>query len=158
MDMLLQQLLQDYSAIDSKTRQLNTSLQQLVSDQNQQLGGIHVALQNLSNQTQQLYQHLEGIQTVLNNETTQLNTLHAETRQIVDGLVTPGQYPSFPAPSCAALPPSSPTGFYWVSSSSGLVLRVYCDMTRSCGGVTGGWTHDKQHSPVSQWSQAAHRW
>ena len=43
-------------------------------------------------------------------------------------------------PSCAALPPSSPSGYYWVRTSTGSAVRVYCDMTRSCGGVTGGWT------------------
>ena len=44
-----------------------------------------------------------------------------------------------PAPSCAVLPPSSPSGYYWVRNSNGSAVRVYCDMTRSCGGVTGGW-------------------
>ena len=42
--------------------------------------------------------------------------------------------------SCAALPLSSPSGYYWVRASNGSAVRVYCDMTRSCGGVTGGWT------------------
>ena len=41
--------------------------------------------------------------------------------------------------SCAALPPSSPSGYYWVLSSLGSPVCVYCDMTRSCGGVTGRW-------------------
>ena len=41
--------------------------------------------------------------------------------------------------SCAALSPSSPSGYYWVVTSNGSVVRVYCDMTLSCGGVTGGW-------------------
>ena len=44
-----------------------------------------------------------------------------------------------PASSCAALPPSSLSGYYWVMASNGSAVRVYCDMTRSCGGVTGGW-------------------
>ena len=34
---------------------------------------------------------------------------------------------------------SSPSGYYWVKNAAGLPHRVYCDMTRSCGGVTGGW-------------------
>ena len=34
---------------------------------------------------------------------------------------------------------SSPSGRYWIRSSNGSAVRVYCDMTRSCGGVTGGW-------------------
>ncbi len=50
---------------------------------------------------------------------------------------------SQPAASCAALlafSPSSPSGYYWVRASNGSAVRVYCDMTLSCGGVTGGWT------------------
>ena len=50
-----------------------------------------------------------------------------------------GQLPSFPATSCLQVAPSSPSGYYWVRSSNGSAVRVYCDMTRSCGGVTGGW-------------------
>ena len=42
-------------------------------------------------------------------------------------------------PSCAALPPSSPSNYYWVRASDGSAVSVYCDMNRSCGGVTGGW-------------------
>ena len=41
--------------------------------------------------------------------------------------------------SCAALSPSSPSGYYWVRASDGSAVRVYCDMTRSCGNITGGW-------------------
>ena len=51
-----------------------------------------------------------------------------------------GQHSETPAASCAALSPSSPSGYYWVRASNGSAVRVYCDMTRSCGGITGGWT------------------
>ena len=47
-----------------------------------------------------------------------------------------------PAASCShflRMNPSSPSGLYWIKSSNGSAIRVYCDMTRSCGGVTGGW-------------------
>ena len=44
-----------------------------------------------------------------------------------------------PAPSCAALHPSSPSGYYCVRASNGSAVHVYCDMTRSCGNITGGW-------------------
>ena len=50
-----------------------------------------------------------------------------------------GQLPLFPATSCLQVAPSSPSGYYWVRASNGSAVRVYCDMTRSCGGVTGGW-------------------
>ena len=48
-----------------------------------------------------------------------------------------GQFPSYPATSCAALPPSFPSGYYWVSNSNGSSTLVYCTM--SCGTLTGGW-------------------
>jgi hypothetical protein len=47
-----------------------------------------------------------------------------------------------PVSSCAALYNdlwSSPSGYYWVRASDCSAVRVYCDMTRSCGGITGGW-------------------
>ena len=45
--------------------------------------------------------------------------------------------------SCAALlsaQPGSTSGEYTIVDASGTPRVVYCDMTRSCGGVTGGWT------------------
>ena len=47
------------------------------------------------------------------------------------------------APSCQAihmLQPSFSSGYYWVMSSNGSSVRVYCDMTQFCGNVTGGLT------------------
>jgi uncharacterized membrane protein len=57
-------------------------------------------------------------------------------------LLHPGQTQALPVSLCAALkdlPQSLPSGYYWVRASNGSAVRVYCDMTRSCGGVTGGW-------------------
>ena len=47
-----------------------------------------------------------------------------------------------PATSCShvlLLNSSSPSGHYWIRSSNGSAVCVYCDMTRSCGNITGGW-------------------
>ncbi len=65
--------------------------------------------------------------------------LQTQIQQFFDVLGRPGQYPTFPASSCAALPPSSPSGYYWVRASNGSAVRVYCDMTFTCGNITGGW-------------------
>jgi hypothetical protein len=45
-----------------------------------------------------------------------------------------------PAVSCATLPPSSPSGLYWVIASNGSIVRVLCNMTLTCGNIQGGWT------------------
>ena len=34
--------------------------------------------------------------------------------------------------------PLLPTGHYWIRTSTGSAVLVYCDPTRSCDGVTGG--------------------
>jgi len=53
-----------------------------------------------------------------------------------------GSTPSFPAAACWKinnLNPSAPSGYYWLRGTGGSSFRMYCDMSRSCGGVTGGW-------------------
>ena len=53
-----------------------------------------------------------------------------------------GFSPSNPAHSCKEIydrNTSSPSGYYWLQSSSEKLTRVYCDMERTCGGVQGGW-------------------
>ncbi len=54
-------------------------------------------------------------------------------------LESSGEFLSFPASSCAALSPFSPSGYYWVRASNGSAVRVYCNMTLTCGNITGGW-------------------
>ena len=57
-------------------------------------------------------------------------------------LEQPGHFPSHPASSCKEIleiKPSSPSGYYWLRASNGAAVRMFCDMTRTCGGVTGGW-------------------
>ena len=53
----------------------------------------------------------------------------------------PGRITHFPANSCREImedDPNSPSGYYYIRSGSSFV-RAYCDMSRSCGGITGGW-------------------
>ena len=68
-----------------------------------------------------------------------VNQQVVQFQQLMAVLGTRGQYITFPLDSCAALPPSSPSGHYWVRTPTGSAVLVYCDLTRSCGGVTGGW-------------------
>ena len=65
---------------------------------------------------------------------------NATRRQLLQ-LNSPGGHP---AVSCADIlhrMPDSPSGYYWVQNRAGQGQpnTQYCDMTRSCGGVTGGW-------------------
>ena len=59
--------------------------------------------------------------------------------QLLAGVGKPGQYSTLPIAACSALPPSSPSGYYWIRTAFGSSERVYCDVTRLCGGVAGGW-------------------
>ena len=119
-DMLYQQLSQQ----NASNEQLNEQLNQQLSQQNASIDSS--------------YHQLRQEYTALDNRTQQLNT---STQLLFNGLLEgpAGQYPFYPADSCATLPPSSPSGYYWVRASNGSAVSVYCDMTRSCGGVTGGW-------------------
>ena len=67
----------------------------------------------------------------------QLDTLQ-NTNSLLNSLI--GQLPSTPASSCLQVSSVNTSGYYWVRASNGSAVHVYCDMTRSCGGVTGGWT------------------
>ena len=50
------------------------------------------------------------------------------------------QTQSSSAVSCSVLPTSCPSGYYWIRSSNGSAVQVYCDMDRVCGcNGTGGW-------------------
>ena len=40
---------------------------------------------------------------------------------------------------CSNLDPNCPSDYYWVRASNGSLVHVYCNMTLSCGNITGGW-------------------
>ena len=48
---------------------------------------------------------------------------------------------SNPAASCAEifLSLGAPSGYYWLQSTNGSAVHVFCDMTLTCKGVGGGW-------------------
>ena len=72
---------------------------------------IDMQLSTLHNQTQQL----SDSNTMLQQ---QLTTLHNQTQQLCDSNTMLQQLSIYPAASCAALPSSSPSGYYWVSNSN----------------------------------------
>ena len=145
-----------YQQLNEKVRQLNTSFNQQLSQQNdsvyqqlqlnevvQQLNTSINVLNSLVEEVHQLNSStnikLSQQYAVINSLYQQLRQLDNRTLQLNASLLSPGHFPFNLLDSCAALPPSSPSGYYWVRASNGSALSVYCDMIKSCGGVTGGW-------------------
>ena len=89
----------------------------------------------------------------LNNTVQEVNVQLTQGLSAIDSKIQPlnvsinnitsffeyGLLAAAPATSCNALPHFFSSGYYWVRASDGSAVRMYCDMTRSCGGVTGGW-------------------
>ena len=91
---------------------------------------------NLDILQQQSIQNFSESMSSIQRQATSVSTLSQLLSSIVDKTQLLELYG---VTSCATLPPSSPSGYYWVRASNGSAVRVHCDMTRSCGGVTGGW-------------------
>ena len=109
---------------DQTSNQQNDMLHQQLSQQNESINTLY----------QQLSQQNESINTLhqqLSQQNEQLNSSPQLLLRALEGLV--GNFPFYPSVSCAALPFSSPSGYYWVRASNGSAVRVYCDMTTSCG-------------------------
>ena len=135
----------DFSSITFQLQQLNKTLGNDIQQLN---SSIEIAQQDQETSTQELIETLSNHIQQLNNsigvvtldQEMSNNTiweLLAQFRQDIISIEDSNQH--ILAPSCAALIPSSLSGYYWVRASNGSAVRVYCDMTRSCGGVTGGW-------------------
>ena len=100
-----------------------------------------------SEDIQQLNTSIDMQLTTLHNQIQQLSNTtlqHIHEELLINQL---GQFSFNPAISCAALPPSSPSGYYWVRAFNDSPTLVYCSM--SCGTLTGGWTRvgflDRNH-------------
>ena len=131
----------------------NEMLYQQLSQQNELLNTLYQQLsqQNESFNTQ-LSQQNESFNTQLSQQNEILTQQYA-TQLIHTALL--GNFPFYPVVTCAALPPSSPSGYYWVRASNGSAVRVYCDMTTSCG--DGGWMRvaSLDFHLMSQWPSRA---
>ena len=89
---------------------------------------------------------------ILRNDSCTCNSLNATLQEVADRLSIlqqevqllhlPGSTPSHPAASCKEikeLSPTAPSGYYWLRGAGDSSVHMYCDMSRSCGGITGGW-------------------
>ena len=84
------------------------------------------------------YSHLQNILTFLGRNFEELLQNFSQLHPQVEQLISKSKCLPLTT-ACSDLAPSCPSGYYWVRASNGSVVRVYCDMTLSCGGVTGGW-------------------
>ena len=74
---------------------------------------------------------------------TALMELNQDIRTLLhNNVICPAaQMAASPAASCSEISADCPSGYYWVRSSNGTAVQVYCDMDRVCGcNSTGGWT------------------
>ena len=93
----------------------------------------------LSNLEKMILLSLDNIQA---NFSEKLDQMIQPVLNRLNALHQPGKSPSHPAVSCNEIydyDPSTPSGWYSIETSDGTTVRKYCDMTRTCGGVTGGW-------------------
>ena len=80
----------------------------------------------------------------------------------------PGQVQEIPASSCLEVSqcdPQLPSEYYWITSSNGTAVRVYCDMARECScssASVGGWSRvaylnmtDSTHQCPPAWREIA---
>ena len=143
---LLQQIQQNVSdAVRAQsTNYLNTSIDVILST----LGNL---MNQLNRSIDQLYQHVNsaienssivlGLEGQLNSTETMYQQLSQNISQLEHRteLLINSSVRLFSCAVLLALSPAPSSGYYLVLASNGSAVRVYCDMTRSCGGVTGGW-------------------
>ena len=91
----------------------------------------------LINANAKLHSEVQQLRAKLDHNTMEIqqnfSQLHSDVQQLRV------EYESSYFTSCANLPPFSPSDYYFLRASNGSVVVVYCDMTLSCDGVTGGW-------------------
>ena len=110
-------------AMDVALEKINNTIETIVDDAiaTHLAKAVDEVIANISNSFEQLVSPIM----------TQLQLLHP-----------PGHTPSHPATSCKEikeLSPTAPSGYYWLWGTGDSSVHMYCDMSRSCGGITGGW-------------------
>ena len=109
-------------------------LQSTSPEQDKAIQAIQSTIDNELNSEKNVEQSLENISNSISTQQRDIDQLRSrvsDNTKITEVL-----------DSCANIRqflPSSPSGYYKIRSSNGSVITAYCDMTRSCGGITGGW-------------------
>ncbi len=71
-----------------------------------------------------------------------MDALFEKVKTLIQATHRQGVSSGHPATSCKEIleqNKDSPSDYYWLRASNGNTVKVYCDMTKTCGGVTGGW-------------------
>ena len=125
------------SCVCPNQEKLNTTMEKIVDTaiEKRLATAVDKVITNISNSFEQL----------LSPIMTEMNKSNANIQAIMSQLLLlrlPGSTPSHPAASCKEikeLSPTAPSGYYWLRGTGDSSVHMYCDMSRSCGGITGGW-------------------
>ena len=118
------------SSVMSFNKQLNSSVMSF----NKQLNASVMFFNQQQSQSHDILdEKIELLNSSSQEQFTQLLELSGDAQLLLNALI-----PS----SCAALPPSSSSGYYWIQPSIGSPpVQVYCDFNRQCGcGGSSAWT------------------
>ena len=147
----LQQISDSIERINNLNDSINQHLSMSLTDLKHELSEVDQIQANRSHQlnvsVEMRYQQLD-LNTEQMNRTIEINFLQltdditkieSKTELLINYLQIGQSSQDNPLSSCASIVGLSPSGYYWVRTSNDSAVHVYCDMTRSCGGVTGGW-------------------
>ena len=130
------QSLLDQSLLDSITNNFSTAIKSL----QEEIQSVHAFLRQLKLSSATLQSGVNLLNLTLEavsiDVASNIRSL-GNVSMMLDSLL--GEFQPLPALSCLQLSNYSPSGYYLVRASNGSAVRVYCDMSRSCGNVTGGW-------------------
>ena len=134
-DMLYQQLSQQNASLDSAYQQLNTFLYEQLSQQNALHDSAYQQLRTSLNE--QLNQQNASIDSIYQQLNTSFDVVNKQLKYLLRGQENAEDNP---ATSCKDLYDTHKTssGYYWIGEV-GSAVRVYCNMSLTCGNLTGGW-------------------
>ena len=132
--------------IEEKIPELSSMREIQIQELSSNMVELNQSVNELATMTQQ---QVKEISSNVDELSTQVESNSASSDQLTVGVQILNQItqsinytPEGIAPSCSAIILENlvaPSGYYWVQSSNGSAIRVYCDMTRTCGNITGGW-------------------
>ena len=121
------------TSLEEVGHQLNTSIDMVYQQLSQQNASIDSVNHQLSSSVDMLYQQQNAsIDSAYQQLNTSINMVYQQLNQ--------GKASDSPATSCKDLYDNhyASSGYYWVGEI-GSAVRVYCNMSLTCGNLTGGW-------------------